>query len=238
MNYEISLFFPCYNEQDNIESVTGRALKVLKTLTDTYEIIIVDDGSKDQTEKVVKRLFSKDKKIRYIRHPLNKGYGAALRTGLKTARHDLICFTDGDGQFDLKDLKKMLPLIKESEVIVGYRKKRKDSFYRLVNAKIYGLIIWLFFGLRVRDVDCGFKLFQKKVIDKLEIESQGALASAEILIKIINKGYRVKEVEVTHFPRLLGKQTGANSRVIFKAGIELVKFFPKLFRLRLKKYFK
>ncbi len=238
MNYNISLFFPCYNEEENIELTIKKALKVLKGLADTFEIIVVDDGSRDQTEKIVKSLIKEEKRIKLIQHPQNRGYGAVLRTGLKNARYDLICFTDADGQFDFSQINKMLPLINDAEVVIGYRNKRKDAFYRLVNAKIYGLVIRLFFGLKVKDVDCGFKLFKKKVIDDIEIESQGALASAEILIKIASKGYRIKEVEVAHFSRFGGKSTGANLGVIFKAAKELFKFFPKLFKLRLEKYFK
>ncbi|MCK5533695.1 glycosyltransferase family 2 protein [bacterium] len=238
MNYNISLFFPCYNEEDNIEVTIRKALKVLKSLTDTFEIIVVDDGSRDQTEKIVKRLINEDKRIKLIQHPQNKGYGAVLRTGLKNARYDLICFTDADGQFDFSQIREMLPLIGDAEVIIGYRRKRKDAFYRLVNAKIYGLVIRLFFGLKVRDVDCGFKLFRKKVIDDIEIEAQGALASAEILVKIKSKGYRIREIGVDHFSRFGGKSTGANLKVIFKAAKELFKFFPKLFSLRFEKYFK
>ena len=132
----------------------------------------------------------------------------------------------------------MLPLINDAEVVIGYRRKRRDAFHRLVNAKIYGVVIRLFFGLKVRDVDCGFKLFQKKVIDDIEIEARGALASAEILVKIKSKGYRIKEIGVDHFPRFGGKSTGANLRVIFKAAKELFKFFPKLFKLRLKNILK
>ncbi len=238
MNYNISLFFPCYNEEDNIETTVKKALDVLRSLTDTFEIIVVDDGSRDQTEKIVKSLIKEEKRIKLIQHPRNRGYGAVLRTGLKNARYDLICFTDADGQFDFSQIKKMLPLINDSDVVIGYRKKRRDSFHRLVNAKIYGLVIRLFFGLKVKDVDCGFKLFQKKVIDDIEIESQGALASAEILVKIKSKGYRIMEIGVDHFPRFAGKSTGANLRVIFKAAKELFRFFPKLFKLRLKNILK
>ncbi len=238
MNYNISLFFPCYNEEDNIETTIKKALNVLRSLTDTFEIIVVDDGSHDQTEKIVKSLIKEEKRIKLIQHPRNRGYGAVLRTGLKNARYDLICFTDADGQFDFSQIKKMLPLINDAEVVIGYRRKRRDAFHRLVNAKIYGVVIRLFFGLKVRDVDCGFKLFQKKVIDDIEIEARGALASAEILVKIKSKGYRIKEIGVDHFPRFGGKSTGANLRVIFKAAKELFKFFPKLFKLRLKNILK
>ncbi len=238
MNYNISLFFPCYNEEDNIETTVKKALDVLRSLTDTFEIIVVDDGSSDQTEKIVRSLIKEEKRIKLIQHPRNRGYGAVLRTGLKNARYELICFTDADGQFDFSQIKKMLPLINDSDVVIGYRKKRRDSFHRLVNAKIYGLVIRLFFGLKVKDVDCGFKLFQKKVIDDIEIESQGALASAEILVKIKSKGYRIMEIGVDHFPRFAGKSTGANLRVIFKAAKELFRFSPKLFKLRLKNILK
>ncbi len=238
MNYNISLFFPCYNEEENIEVTIKKALKVLKSLTDTFEIIIVDDGSRDQTEKIVKKLINEDRRIKLIQHPQNRGYGAVLRTGLKNSRYDLICFTDADGQFDFSQIKEMLPLIGDAEVVIGYRRKRKDSFHRLVNAKIYGLVIRLFFGLKVRDVDCGFKLFKKEVIDNIEIEAQGALASAEILVKIKSKGYRIKEIGVAHFPRFGGKSTGANLRVIFKAAKELFRFFPKLFKIRVDACFK
>lgn len=220
----ISVFFPCYNEEENIEKTVTRAISVISRITDTYEIIVIDDGSRDKTATVVKKIAAMYPEVRLISHPQNEGYGAALRTGLFSARYDLVCFTDGDGQFDLDEIKKFLPLSDNYDMVLGYRVERKDPFYRKVNAFIYNSAVNLLFGLGVKDIDCAFKMFHRDIFSRLEITSNGAVASAEILIKAKRMGFTFVQVGVSHYPREAGNPTGASLKVIFKA-------FSELFRL-------
>jgi len=225
---DISVFFPAYNEEKNIERTVKEAQKVLSNIANEFEIIIVNDGSIDNTLKIAEALSREIPQVSVINHPHNLGYGAALRSGLKGARYPLIFFTDSDGQFNIEEITKLLPLIESADVVVGYRIKRKDPLIRLFNAWAYGTMIKLLFKLKVKDIDCAFKLFKKSCIDSIEIESNGALASAEILIKLQKLGYKIKEIGVNHYPRAAGEQTGAKLYVILKMFKELWKLYRKL----------
>jgi glycosyltransferase involved in cell wall biosynthesis len=224
----ISVFFPAFNEEENISGLVEKTCDFLEHITDKYEVIVVNDGSKDSTGEIAEGIASKRNQVRVIHHTVNKGYGAALRSGLKGARYDLIFFTDGDGQFDITELKEFLGLIDKADVVIGYRIKRQDPFYRLLNARAYGMMIRILFGLDVKDIDCAFKLFRKTVIDEVDIEATGALASAELLIKIKKKGYKIIQKGVNHYPRMAGEQTGARLWVIFRMFKELWKLRKKL----------
>ncbi|MDD5131983.1 MAG: glycosyltransferase family 2 protein [bacterium] len=223
MKPEISVFFPCYNEADNIRATVAKALGILSGITDTYEVIIVNDGSNDRTGEVAQDIARQDAHVRIVTHEQNKGYGAALRSGFAAARYDIVCFTDADGQFDLSEITQFLPFIDKFDVVLGYRIKRQDKFYRKINTFIYKASINLFFRLGVRDIDCAFKMFRRAVMNSFTINSDGAVASAEMLIKAKRKGYRFVEVGVHHYPRLAGQPTGAKLSVIFKAFTELFK---------------
>ena len=224
----ISVFFPAYNEEENIPWLVSNACNFLDTVADKYEVIVVNDGSRDGTGEVAEKMAAENSHVRVIHHPVNRGYGAAVRSGLKGAIYDLIFFTDGDGQFDITELTEFLNLIDKCDVVAGYRIKRKDPFYRLMNAWAYGTMINLMFGLNIRDIDCAFKLFKKSVIDEIDIEATGALASAELLIKIKRKGYKIIQKGVNHYPRKAGVQTGAQLWVIFRMFRELWKLHRKL----------
>lgn len=228
MKPEISVFFPCYNEADNIKATVTKALGVLSPITDTFEVIIVNDGSTDSTSAVAQALAQQDAHVKIVTHEQNKGYGAALRSGFAAARYDLVCFTDADGQFDLSEINQFLPLIEKADAVLGFRIKRQDKFYRKVNTFIYKTAINLFFRLGVRDIDCAFKMFRREVMRNITITSDGAVASAEMLIKAKKKGYRFAEVGVHHYPRLAGQPTGAKLGVIFKAFAELFKLLRTL----------
>ena len=228
MKPEISVFFPCYNEADNIKATVTKALGILSPITDTFEIIIVNDGSIDATGKVIQDIARQDAHVKIVTHERNKGYGAALRSGFAAARYDIVCFTDADGQFDLSEITQFLPLIDKFDVVLGYRIKRQDKLYRKINTFIYKTSINLFFRLGVRDIDCAFKMFRREVMNNITINSDGAVASAEMLVKAKRKGYRFVEVGVHHYPRLAGQPTGARLSVIFKAFAELWKLFKTL----------
>ncbi|HZX12842.1 MAG TPA: glycosyltransferase family 2 protein [Thermodesulfobacteriota bacterium] len=213
----LSVVLPAYNEAKNIEGTVSEAISYLREKFEQFEIIVVNDGSVDGTREVVERLSLSNPKIVLVNHPINFGYGSALRSGFERASLDYIFFMDSDGQFKISDVDRLLPFIENYDVIVGYRGKRADSFIRSLNTRIYHLYIRFLFGLKVRDIDCAFKLFPKSAYDAIKpIKSDGALFSAEFLIKLTKKGFRLREVPVRHFPRRFGKQTGANLRVILR----------------------
>ena len=221
----LSIFFPCYNEEGNVERVARAALDAAKDLADVYEVIIVDDGSRDRTGEIADRLAAEIPQLRAVHNRPNIGYGGAVARGLREARLEWIFFTDGDGQFDVRELPKLIDLLDACDFAVGYRLHRADSWIRRLNAFCWGVLVRLLFDLRVRDLDCAFKLLPKSLIDQLELHSEGALISTELLAKARRRGLRIAEVGVSHYPRTAGSQTGANLRVILRA-------FRELFRLR------
>ncbi|MBP8591216.1 glycosyltransferase family 2 protein [Candidatus Shapirobacteria bacterium] len=225
----LSIFFPFYNEEANIAAQTREALKIAPLFARKWEIILVNDGSADKTGEIAQELAKKYPEVRAISHRQNKGYGAAIKSGLKNCRYDWIFFSDGDRQFNLKELEKLVEKNDQADLIIGYRQKRADSFIRLANAKLFNFLIRILFGLKVKDIDCAFKLIKKEVIENIwPLKSDGALVSSELLIKARKKGYKIIEVPVSHRPRQAGKQTGANPRVIFKAFYDIAALWKEL----------
>ena len=226
----LSVFFPCINEEGNIENTVSKAEEVLKKLKLKYEIIIVDDGSTDATGEIAERLAQENPNIRVIHHPKNLGYGEALKSGFYNARYDTIVYTDGDGQFDFSEVTKFLEKIEDYDLVLGYRIKRQDPFFRILFKKGWRLSLWIFFALTLKDVDCGFKMVSKKVLEKIpHLEStRGAMINAELAIKAKTSGFIIAEVGVNHYPRLSGKPTGANLKVIIKSYLDLLKLWWKL----------
>lgn len=220
---ELSIFFPFWNEQANIEKVVTSAIPVAEKIARKWEIIMVDDGSSDKTLQIAQKLAASDKRLRVITHQPNRGYGAALTSGFMAAQYDLIVFTDGDGQFDFSEVTRLLEQISKADVVIGYRKKRRDRnlFKRLLLMnllKVWDLILFRFY---FRDIDCGFKMFKKDAINKLlPLRSEGAMITTEILAKAKRKKLKITEVGVTHYPRTLGHQSGANLPVIIRAVLE------------------
>ncbi len=223
----ISIFFPCYNEQDNIERVTEQALGVLQKLGLDFEVIIVNDGSSDNTAAVAEKIARRNNNVKLVNHERNSGYGAALQSGFKAATKELVFFTDGDGQFDIGELPSLLPLMEQYDIVCCYRMNRRDNLIRKINGWCWSRLVCLLFGLNVRDVDCAFKLFKREIFDNIKLSSNGALISTELLARAAGRGYRITEKGVHHYPRKAGKQTGANLKVIFRA-------FKELFLLRKK----
>jgi Glycosyl transferase family 2 len=217
----ISLCMPCYNEGEVIEDVLRGALAVLPEFVDEFEILVVDDGSRDDTAPIVSRMAAEDDRIRLVRHQVNRGYGAAFATALREAHGQWICFTDGDGQFNLLDLPQLLVEAQSADVVVGYRHRRADNGLRRFNARGWKLLMRGLVGIRVRDLDCAFKLFPRWVVEQLQLTADGACISAEILAQCTRGGLVVTEVPVNHFPRAAGKATGANLRVVAKAFREI-----------------
>jgi len=219
----ISVFFPCYNEQDNVAKVAGQAIRVLDGLRADYEVIIVDDGSSDKTAEVAEGIAAGDKRVRVIRHPRNRGYGAALQSGFHAATKELVFYTDGDAQFDLNELPPLLPLMKEFDIVCCYRMDRKDKPLRRLNGWLWTKMNNVLFSLNVRDIDCAFKLFKREIFGTITMESQGALIATEILARAVRKGYTITQRGVHHYPRTAGQETGGNPKVIFRAFRELIK---------------
>jgi glycosyltransferase involved in cell wall biosynthesis len=217
---ELSYFFPAHDEAENIEGLVEEALAALPALADRFEVIAVDDGSRDGTGAIADGLAAAHPGVvRVVHHPRNLGYGAAVRSGLGAARFGLICFTDGDRQFRVADIGRLLRRQSETDadVVAGYRIRRADAALRLAYARAYRLSLRLFFGLRVRDPDCACKLFRRSALEGIAVESDGAFLSAELLIKIGTRGRRVVETGVPHHRRTAGRASGADPRVVLRA---------------------
>ncbi len=217
----LSYFFPAHNEEANLEGLVDEALAALPAIAETFEIIAVDDGSRDRTPEIANELAARHPGIvRAVHHPTNQGYGAALRSGFAASRHDLVAFTDGDRQFKVADLARLtnrLAAPDAPDVVVGFRIKRADPLVRTVYAKAYRLANRVFFGLKVTDVDCACKLFRRDALKGLRVTSAGAFFSAELLIKLRAAGRTVVEVGVPHYARTAGSPTGAKPQVILRA---------------------
>jgi len=218
---ELSVFFPFWNEDENIEAVVEAALKVVPQYAEKWEIIMVDDGSKDETAKIGATLSSKHKNVRLVTNHLNRGYGASLREGFMNSQYEYIVFTDGDRQFDFSQVSKFVDKIHTVDMVIGYRKKRQDHFIRHIF--MYMLKVWDFilFGIYFKDIDCGFKMLRRRVVDGvMPLRSEGAMISTEFLAKAKNKGFTIAQVEVNHYPRKFGHETGGNLYVVIRAILE------------------
>lgn len=220
----ISVVLPAYNEEKNVGRAVVSAIKAMESLAADYEIIVVDDGSSDGTSEVVKELIAQHSRVRLIRHPTNRGYGGALRSGFEAATRELIFFTSSDNQYDVDEVGKFLPLIEKADLVIGYRTHRRDPFVRRLFAWGWNMVVNLLFGYVARDVDCAFKLFRREVLDRVPIASEGAMIDTELLVGARREGLRIREVPVSHFPRLAGKQTGARLDVILRAFWDLARF--------------
>ena len=230
---ELSVFFPCYNEEKNIKNTVSKAVKVLKKVAKKWEIILINDGSKDNTAKVIEQIKKGyPKEISIITHNPNRGYGAALKSGLYNAKYDWITFTDSDGQFDFEEITKFIDKQQKTkaDIVIGYYLSRQVSKATILTSKIWEIIVFILFGLKVTDIDCGFKLIRKSVIEKIpKLEAErGAFISSEFLIKSKKAGFKIVELGVHHYPRVEGKATGRNIKVILKSFSDLFGLWYKI----------
>jgi glycosyltransferase involved in cell wall biosynthesis len=221
----VSVFFPCYNEGECVEMLVVKAVEVLRVVSDDFEVIVIDDGSSDLTREVSDRLADEIEEVRVIHHETNLGYGSALQTGFLAASKEFVFYTDGDGQFDISEMPDLLKLMDEYDIVSCYRLNRKEGFIRKLNAWCWGKLVCFVFQIKIRDIDCAFKLFRRSIFDDIEMQSTGALIDAEILARSLKKGYKVVQRGVSHYPRTAGSSTGGNISVILRA-------FKELLRLR------
>jgi len=228
---QLSVFFPAYNEEKNIKNTVEKAIKVLNKVAQVWEIIIVNDGSKDKTGVIADELAKADNRIRVIHHSPNRGYGAALKSGFYNSKYPWIVFTESDGQFNFSQLPNFINKQKETgaDLVVGYYIKRAVPFYRKLNTFLWQVVVRVLFNLKVRDIDCGFKLISKSVIDSIpKLESErGAFISSEFLIKAQKSGFKIVEIGAKHY-RATRPGTGSKLNVIIKSFIDLFKLWKKL----------
>jgi glycosyltransferase involved in cell wall biosynthesis len=213
----LSVVLPAHNEGKNLPFILKEASLLLEQLNLDYEIIVVDDGSTDDTALVVKSFVEKNPLVKLLSHPRNLGYGAALTSGFRTSTKELVFFMDSDRQFDIGDITKLLPFTTEFDIVAGYRLKRQDPWYRVMIGRTYNLMVITLFGVHLKDIDCAFKIYHRDVLDKIHFETVGALVNTEIMLKAQLAGKTIKEVGVNHYPRIEGKQSGAKPKVIIKA---------------------
>ncbi|MGB8342165.1 MAG: glycosyltransferase family 2 protein [Chthoniobacterales bacterium] len=224
----LSVIFPAFNEEANIRHTVEAARAVLPKLARTWEIILVNDGSRDATTPICDELAERYPEVKAIHHIDNRGYGAALKSGILAARYDYIFFTDSDGQFDLQELENLIEWASHYDIVTGYRAKRQDPPHRLINAWGWKTLVRMLLGVKVRDIDCAFKVFQRTVFDRVQIRAVGAMVNTEILAQANAFGMRIHEIEVSHYPRRAGKASGADLRVIAKAFRELFRLWGQL----------
>lgn len=224
----LSVFLPAHNEEGNIERVVKDLAAALPSVADDYEIIVVDDGSRDRTGEIADRLAAADGHVKVVHHPVNRGYGGAVISGVRAATLPYVLLCDGDGQFDPRDIALLAAKTPECDVVVGHRVVRADPLMRRINGKAWTTLMRLMFGIGISDIDCGFKLFKRDFLSGLELRAQGAMISTELMARMAARGARVGEVDVRHMPRLTGEQSGANLKVILRAFRELLPLYREL----------
>ncbi len=233
--HSLSVIMPAHNEEEVIEQTVHEVVTTLAAWIQDFEVIVVDDGSKDLTGTLLDAIATADPRVRILHHPVNEGYGAALVSGFGAANKDLLFFMDSDGQFDISDLKGFFPLLKKYDAVLGYRVDRQDTWMRKLNAWGWKILVGIVFGVRVRDVDCAFKLYRTEFFRMHQLETRGAMINAEILYKFTREGHTYTQVGVRHLPRRGGRATGAKLSVITRAFRELITYAWKWRRTGRKK---
>ena len=221
----LTVAMPAHNEAENIAEMIDRTRTIVGPLVDDLEIIVCNDGSDDDTARIVREIGEQDPRVRLINHQECQGYGAAVRSAVWAATKELVFFTDSDLQFDISEITRFLPRIQEADMVIGYRYARSDPWFRSLFGHGWSWLVNLLFGYTARDVDCAYKLLKRQVIDTVQVESGGAMFSAELLVRAKKLGFRIVEEPVSHYPRVAGSQTGARPDVVLRA-------FRELFKLR------
>ncbi len=213
----ITLFFPAWNEEDYVERAVTRALAVLPRLTNDFEVLVVNDASTDRTEEILERLAARHPQVRYVTHPVNLKLGGAMRTGLSSSTKDIVVYSDIDLPFDLNELERALHLMDylEADMICAFRFDRtSEGPKRIAYSFVYNLLIRTLFGVQIKDVNFSFKVMHRRVLESIELKSQGSFVDAELVVKAIRRGFRVFQIGVDYFPRTRGISTLASPSVI------------------------
>jgi glycosyltransferase involved in cell wall biosynthesis len=223
----LSIFFPAYNDSGTIASLVIRAVQVAGTLTPDFEVIVVNDGSQDATPAILDELAEQYAgHVRIVHHPVNRGYGGALRSGFEAATKDLVFYTDGDAQYDPAEVKDLWEVLTaDVDWVNGYKISRSDPFHRIVIGRVYHHIVRTLFGLRVRDVDCDFRLMRRQIFDVVRLEKSSGVICLEMMKKFQDAGFRVAEVPVHHYHRTHGKSQFFNFRRVFRTGVDVLKLW-------------
>jgi glycosyltransferase involved in cell wall biosynthesis len=224
----LSIVLPAFNEEANVGFAVTRMIEAAEPLFEEIEVVVVDDGSRDATAERVGEIARADPRVRLLQHPMNRGYGAAVTSGLRAASRPLVFYTDSDLQFDPRQIRDLVARIDEFAIAIGYRRNRQDPWFRKLNTWGWNRLQRLTFGLAVRDVDCAFKLFRREVLEHLPLAAEGAFFSTELLLRARAAGYTFVEVPVDHYPRRAGTPTGARLDVIGKAFREMWRFRREL----------
>ena len=229
MSEGISVFFPAYNDEASIAGLVGEALALLPSLTDDFEVIVVDDGSTDGTAAVLDGLSRADSRVRVIHHEANRGYGGALRTGFASATKDLVFYTDGDGQYDVRELLLLRPLLVEGvDIVNGYKVQRADSWQRKAIGAAYNGLAHLLFSIPIRDVDCDFRLLRRRAVEQLELVSSSGSICVELVHKLQRSGCVFAEVPVRHRPRVHGRSQFFTFRRVARTALDLLSLWLKV----------
>ena len=203
-------------------------LAELPHLAENYEVIVVDDGSVDKTGAIADRLASEDRHVKVVHHPKNRGYGGAVISGIRAATQPYVLLADGDGQFEPKEVEALAAFVPEYDVVAGKRIRRADPLMRRINGKAWTTLVRIVLGIPITDIDCGFKLFKRELLEGMELRANGAMISTELMARLAGRGAKIKEVGVHHLPRMAGEQSGANFKVIMRAFRELFALYGEL----------
>lgn len=222
----LSIFFPCYNDAGTIASLVVLADKTARQLTDNYEIIVVDDGSKDHSKFVLEELKAKYKSLKIVEHKKNRGYGGALRSGFKAASKDLVFYTDGDFQYDVTEMPLLYARMKPGiDWVNGWKRHRNDSWYRKVIGNLYNFGVKCLFNIKIKDIDCDYRLIRKSALDKIELVFDSGVICLELIKKLQMAGCKADEAPVNHFFRSHGKSQFFNFKRIFRTFINLLQLW-------------
>jgi glycosyltransferase involved in cell wall biosynthesis len=225
----LSVFFPAYNDEATVRRVTEKALRACDEVAVRHEVIIVDDGSPDASGQIADALAEQHEAVRVIHHPHNQGYGAAVRSGLQASTYEWICFTDGDDEYDLRDLKKLWRLRHHYDLIITFRYVRRYSGFRILLSRVYNVVLRHLFFTRYRDVSTGLRLVRKSLVDDLTLEATSPFIGAEIAIKAMLKGYRVGEMGIQTFPREFGRGTATSPENIYRTIVDMIRCYRRVF---------
>ncbi len=228
----LSLVLPAHNEEDNIGLVVSQALEVLPRFTSNFEIVVVNDGSRDQTRQILDALADAHPEVKPIHHEVNRGYGGALVSGFKATSGDYVMFMDSDRQFDINDLALLSPFVGSFDIVAGFRRERNDPLHRRINAEVFNTVVRTLYGVHMRDIDCAFKVFRGEMLRGITLTSSGALINTEMQARLRRKGATLQQVAVNHYPRVAGTATGADPGVIAHAMKETLTLWWSMHRYR------